>query len=182
MSIQLAVVISGIYWSLLLFKPDLILRAPEAGEWEPSSSSKAPDLIRIPLKLDIALHAAPGTTLLLDFFIFEQKYTKDYAQQGGAIVAALAGLWYSCWVEYCASVNGICKFNHCSVDSTTKLRSTSPIPIPDFQLIPYSCEYLCWRRDLCIPLLPGPELDAYMSLSSQCFLTPWCRCVYVRSL
>ena len=101
--LQLAVVISSVYWGLLLFKPDLILRAPEAGEWEPTSASEAPDLIRIPLQLDLALHAAPGTALFLDFFLFEQRYAKQYARQAGAVIAAASTLWYACWAEYCAA-------------------------------------------------------------------------------
>ena len=61
------------------------------------------------MELDLALHAIPGTTLVLDFFLFEEKYAKKQARLGGAAVAIAAGLWYSCWAEYCASFNGICE-------------------------------------------------------------------------
>ncbi|KIP08177.1 hypothetical protein PHLGIDRAFT_127207 [Phlebiopsis gigantea 11061_1 CR5-6] len=104
-SMPIAAAIATIYWGLLLFMPKLILRVPEAGEW--GSSSEAPDFIRIPLALDLSLHAVPGTALILDFFLFEKKYPKSQAQRGGAIVAIAASLWYSCWVEYCASYNGV---------------------------------------------------------------------------
>ncbi|GJE95192.1 FAR-17a/AIG1-like protein [Phanerochaete sordida] len=106
-AMPLATVISTIYWGLLLFMPHLILRAPEKGEWQPQvPSDDVPDLLRVPIKLDLALHAVPGTALILDFFLFEVKYAKHTARYGGAIVAAIASFWYSCWVEYCASYNG----------------------------------------------------------------------------
>lgn len=104
-------VIATIYWSLILLMPDLILRAPEVGEWEPTSARNAPALIRIPIKLDLSLHAIPSAALILDFFWLERKYTKSQAQRGGAVVTVLAAVWYGCWVEYCASYNGICKPN-----------------------------------------------------------------------
>lgn len=108
--IQLAATISTIYWGLLLFMPHLILRAPEEGEWQlATSTDDVPDLIRIPVQLDLALHAVPGTALMLDFFLFEVKYAKRTARYGGATVTALALVWYSCWVEYCASYNGLCE-------------------------------------------------------------------------
>lgn len=106
---QLAVVISSIYWTLLIFFPKLILRAPEPGELGPTSSDEVPELLRISRSLDLSLHAAPGTFLLLDFYLFELKYSKFHARYGGAAVAAVAGIWYACWVEYCASYNGTCK-------------------------------------------------------------------------
>lgn len=108
---QVAAAIATVYWSMVLFMPSLILRAPETGEWKSTSASEVPDLIRIPVKLDLALHAIPGTTLVLDFFLFERKYPKGQARLGGAAVALVAGLWYSCWAEYCASFNGICESN-----------------------------------------------------------------------
>ena len=118
--------------------PKLILRAPEVGEW--GASSEAPDLIRIPLSLDLSLHAVPGTALILDFFLFEKKYPKSQARRGGAIVAIAASLWYSCWVEYCASYNGICKSHiqpycpSCSLVSYSV--STVPYPFLTFNPLP----------------------------------------------
>lgn len=107
-AMPLAAVISTIYWGLLLFMPHLILRAPEQGEWQPNvPTDDVPDLMRVPIKLDLALHAVPGTALIMDFFLFEVKYSKKTARYGGALVALLATVWYSCWVEYCASHNGI---------------------------------------------------------------------------
>jgi hypothetical protein len=106
---QLAAVISSIYWTLLIFFPHLILRAPEPGELGPTSSSEAPDLIRIPFSLDLCLHAAPGVALLLDFYLFEKRYLKAQTRYGAAAVTALASVGYASWVEHCASYNKICE-------------------------------------------------------------------------
>ncbi|KAJ3558668.1 hypothetical protein NM688_g787 [Phlebia brevispora] len=107
-AMPLAAVISTIYWGLLLLMPSLILRPNNIEEYDPASTAKASDdLARIPLELDLALHAVPGTVLLIDFFLFERKYSKKYARYGGAAVATLAGIWYAWWVEYCASFNGV---------------------------------------------------------------------------
>ena len=106
---QVAAVISSIYWTLLIFVPHLILRPKSAEDLDMHSSGATDDLIRIPLSLDLALHAVPGTVLLLDFFLFERKYSKKHARYGGALVAVAAGSWYSWWAEYCAEYNGACK-------------------------------------------------------------------------
>lgn len=59
--------------------------------------------------MDLALHAAPAISLLLDFFLFEKKYSKNQASYGGFVVASLAGTGYGWWVEYCAKHNGTCE-------------------------------------------------------------------------
>lgn len=102
--------ISTIYWSLLLLFPSLILRPKSPEDLNPASSVKASDdLVRVPFYLDLALHAVPGTVLLLDFFLFERKYARKHARYGGAIVTVIASVWYGWWVEYCSSFNGSCK-------------------------------------------------------------------------
>jgi len=106
-AMPLAVVISSIYWTLLFASPHLILRKDESLDSEPSSSSAAPQFTRIPVEMDIALHAVPAISLLLDFFLLERKYTTKQAVYGGFIVAATSGLWYAWWVEECAKYNGI---------------------------------------------------------------------------
>ncbi|CAL1704918.1 unnamed protein product [Somion occarium] len=103
-ALPLSIVISSVYWGLLLFMPHLILR-PEASE--PSSSTEAPAFARIPLRIDLALHAAPGIALLIDFVFLEKKYSENQARYGGFSVAAFSGLLYSTWAEYCAKFNGI---------------------------------------------------------------------------
>ena len=69
-------------------------------------------LARIPIKLDFALHATPAFSLLLDFFLFEKSYDEDAANLGATVMAGLFGIWYSCWVEYCATFNGTCGTRH----------------------------------------------------------------------
>ncbi|THH26947.1 hypothetical protein EUX98_g7242 [Antrodiella citrinella] len=106
-AMPLAVVISTIYWTLLFVCPQLILREDESLDTEPSSSVEAPTFTRIPLQMDIALHAVPAISLLLDFFLLERKYSTKHAVYGGFIVAASSGIWYSWWVEECGKYNGI---------------------------------------------------------------------------
>ena len=106
---QLSVVVSTIYWTLLLFFPSLILQ-PIPGTPVPSSSEEAPAMARIPLSLDLALHAAPAISLLLDFFLFERSYGQRAAALGATAMCVVYCVWYGTWVEYCASKNnGWCK-------------------------------------------------------------------------
>lgn len=64
--------------------------------------------MRIPLGVDLALHAAPGIALVLDFFLFETKYTRHQVTRVAPLSAVLFGFWYVSWVEYCAIHNGRC--------------------------------------------------------------------------
>jgi len=92
-------VISLIYWTLVILCPQLILQAPHATEMSP--------LIRIPLSLDLALHATPALSILADFFLFESKYQQKDVQVGAPITAAAFTLWYGVWVEHCGKINGV---------------------------------------------------------------------------
>ncbi|KAK7693643.1 hypothetical protein QCA50_003212 [Cerrena zonata] len=106
-ALPLSIVISSVYWSLLLAFPELILRPEGSTGSEPSSSEAAPEPYRIPLQIDLALHAAPAISLFADFLLFEKKYSDKQAKIGGFVVAALSGIGYSWWAEYCAKHNGI---------------------------------------------------------------------------
>ncbi|KAI0807415.1 FAR-17a/AIG1-like protein [Fomes fomentarius] len=108
-ALPLAIVISVIYWTLLLAMPHLILPAdPNAATGaEPTASSAVPESQRLPLQTDLALHAAPAIALFIDFYFFQRKYPKNVSRYGAMILAAVLGTWYSCWVEYCASYNGM---------------------------------------------------------------------------
>ena len=108
LALPLAVVISSVYWPLMIFCSEMILM-PSPGVTEPTSSSAVPKLMRLPLTVDLALHAVPGISLLLDFIFFEKKYGGKELNFGAPLITALAGLWYTTWVEYCASYNGMCK-------------------------------------------------------------------------
>ncbi|KIJ34690.1 hypothetical protein M422DRAFT_70171 [Sphaerobolus stellatus SS14] len=104
-SLPIAVVISSIYWTLLLFFPSLILPPAPGHDSVASSSSEAPPLARIPLSMDLALHAVPAISLIFDFLVFQKPYDATDIKYTATILVALAGLWYSSWVEYCASYN-----------------------------------------------------------------------------
>ncbi|KAI8998487.1 FAR-17a/AIG1-like protein [Trametes punicea] len=104
-ALPVAIVISVVYWSLITFMPHMILLSdPEATV--PTSSSRVPGPARLPMRVDLAVHAAPAISMFIDFYFLEVKYPKKASIRGAILVAALFGSWYSCWVEYCASFNG----------------------------------------------------------------------------
>jgi len=101
-ALPLAVVISFIYWTLILLFPSLILQKDPNSQ--PSSSIDT--LMWVPLPVDLALHAVPGMALCADFMLLESKFSKNEARYGAPLVISLAAVWYVSWVEYCASFNG----------------------------------------------------------------------------
>ncbi|KAF8969985.1 FAR-17a/AIG1-like protein [Flammula alnicola] len=101
-AMPLSVVVSLIYWSLLLLFPKLII--PQVMS-ESSSSATAPVLFRLPLSVDLSLHAAPAVSLMLDFFLFEAKYNKRDVRVAAPIAVVAFALWYCIWVEYCGKMN-----------------------------------------------------------------------------
>ncbi|KAF8894566.1 FAR-17a/AIG1-like protein [Infundibulicybe gibba] len=111
MALPLAVVISSIYWTLLLLFPHLILQQ-DLPQSTPSASSNVPEPFRLPLSVDLALHAAPGLILLVDFVCFDTKYTTREVNRKAPVVTSLFSLWYVWWVERCGRLNGICKCVH----------------------------------------------------------------------
>ena len=79
---------------------------------EGAPSSAAPPPFRLDLSVDLALHAVPATTLLVDFIFFERRYSPREMKRDAPIMTFLMALWYGCWVEYCAKHNdGICKYH-----------------------------------------------------------------------
>ena len=102
---QLSIVISILYWSLLLFMPGLILQSFHE---EPPASPTMSDPFRVPFYLDLALHACPASFLLLDFFLFEKKYNKRDVSIASPAATIFFSLWYGIWVEYCGNRNGTC--------------------------------------------------------------------------
>lgn len=111
---QVAVVVTSVYWNLYLFAPEMILKPmpddmlPTPDEIVPSSAGP-PALQRIPLRIDLSLHAAPAVSLLLDFFLVERKYPRSQAVYGGVLACAIACVMYGSWVEHLAKFNGACK-------------------------------------------------------------------------
>ncbi|KAJ3502323.1 hypothetical protein NLJ89_g8942 [Agrocybe chaxingu] len=107
MAMPLAVVVSSIYWTLLLFFPALIIQKDLSGPSGavPSSSPDAAPEFRLPLSIDLALHAAPALSVILDFFVFERKYNKKEVEVGAPAAISLYALGYTLWVEHCAREN-----------------------------------------------------------------------------
>lgn len=85
--------VSVLYWSLMLLDPGLLNPAVAPGE-EP---------FRIPLKLDLALHAFPAILLWIDFLAFSPPLPR---RARPALIASLATASYCVWMEYCAAGNG----------------------------------------------------------------------------
>ncbi|WVQ77961.1 hypothetical protein IAT38_000042 [Cryptococcus sp. DSM 104549] len=107
-SLPVELVISSIYWGIILTVPHLMLPpAPDlASAPEPSSHGAEPDLFRIPLWMDLSMHALPAVSLLFDFFLLERKYPKPFSTYGAFALAAVFGSVYGVWVEHCAGING----------------------------------------------------------------------------
>ena len=98
-------VISLIYWPLMILFPHLIL--PPASD--SANATEIPPFVRIPLWIDLSLHATPALSILVDFFFFESKYRWKDVQVGAPMTTAAFALWYSLWVEHCGKINGACK-------------------------------------------------------------------------
>lgn len=104
--LQLTFVISSIYWTLILMFPRLIMWVgPPEGS---SIPTEIPEMWRIPLSMDLSLHAVPLIAVALDFLVFERKYTERQQRVHAPILTALYAVWYGAWVEWCASYNGTC--------------------------------------------------------------------------
>ncbi|OCF38345.1 hypothetical protein I317_07889 [Kwoniella heveanensis CBS 569] len=107
-SLPVELVISSIYWSIILLAPELMLPpAPDmASSPEPSSSGFEDGLFRIPLWMDMSMHLAPAVALIIDFFFLEKKFRPPASTIGAFLLAATFGTTYGLWVEHCASING----------------------------------------------------------------------------
>ena len=107
--LQVSIVVSSIYWTLLSVAPFLLL-AEDPGEATPSSSSETLALMRIPLNMDLALHAVPAVTLLIDFLVFERKHSAGAVRYGAPLAVVLSTVGYGSWAEHCAKyTDGVCE-------------------------------------------------------------------------
>ncbi|KAK0498892.1 FAR-17a/AIG1-like protein [Armillaria luteobubalina] len=95
-------VIVSVYWTLLLLFPSLILQKYVPSEL--TSSQDALPLARIPLSLDLAMHVVPGLSLVLDFLVFEKKYSQELVKLAVPVVLTCGGM-YSSWAERNAKLN-----------------------------------------------------------------------------
>ncbi|PPQ83341.1 hypothetical protein CVT25_003980 [Psilocybe cyanescens] len=105
MAMPLSVVISSIYWTLISLFPHLIIPQTASESTAPNSSSMSPEIFRIPIYIDLALHAVPCISLLVDFFFFEKKYNSQEVKIGAPTAAVGFSIWYVLWVEHCARMN-----------------------------------------------------------------------------
>ncbi|WRT66975.1 uncharacterized protein IL334_003940 [Kwoniella shivajii] len=107
-ALPIELVISSIYWSIILLSPELMLPPNPAlqNTQEPSASDNADPLFRIPLTMDLSMHLVPAVVLLLDFFVLEKKFKPPVSNYGSLLLAGAFGTAYSVWVEHCASING----------------------------------------------------------------------------
>ncbi|ORY25722.1 FAR-17a/AIG1-like protein [Naematelia encephala] len=107
-ALPVELVISSIYWPLVLLAPHLMFPPnPDlVSSPEPSSIPQADLLFRIPLWMDLSMHALPAAVLLLDFFALERRYTPPASTFGAPILAFTFGGAYANWIEHCASING----------------------------------------------------------------------------
>ncbi|KAF8231263.1 hypothetical protein L208DRAFT_71323 [Tricholoma matsutake] len=98
MALPLSVVVSSIYWTLILFCPTaVLLRTPH-----PTLDDSV--LYQPPLSVDLAIHACPVLALLTDFLLFETTYDRK-AMANAPYVISLFAVWYGTWVEHCAKNN-----------------------------------------------------------------------------
>ncbi|CAD6566640.1 MAG: hypothetical protein TREMPRED_002876 [Tremellales sp. Tagirdzhanova-0007] len=110
------IVVASIYWPLVLFAPSLMFPSKPVDSATEPSSQTADLLFRIPLWMDLSMHAVPALVLLLGksfhttvpryFFFVERRYTRPSSTVGAASLAVSFGTVYSLWVEYCATING----------------------------------------------------------------------------
>ncbi|WVR05049.1 hypothetical protein IAU60_002061 [Kwoniella sp. DSM 27419] len=108
-ALPVEIVISSIYWSIILIAPQLMLppRPDLQSAPEPASAEAVGDgLFRIPLWMDMSMHLLPAVALILDFFILEKKFHPPSSTIGALLLAASFGAGYSIWIEHCATING----------------------------------------------------------------------------
>lgn len=109
--LKLEVVVATIYWSLILFMPNLMAPTIQNATTEPTSASPPlPALFFIPLPIDLALHLSPVLALVLHFFLLEAKYSLRWVNHRAPVVAAVFATWYSGFAEWCALENKSCEY------------------------------------------------------------------------
>ena len=102
----LAIVVTALYWPMVLFAPSLMSSA----EMTTEDGKPAPFSVMFPLPLDIdlGLHAAPLAILLIDWLAFGHQYSKRESATFAPVAAVATGIAYGTWVEWCASANKTC--------------------------------------------------------------------------
>lgn len=101
--------VCSIYWSLRIFAPSLIflphtMRATASAESLGLAAGK--DLVIIPLSADLSMHAAPFIALMLDFFLYERKFSRRQMNRVAPVVTLAYGMIYGGMLEYLATCDG----------------------------------------------------------------------------
>ncbi|TFK77069.1 hypothetical protein BDN72DRAFT_754561 [Pluteus cervinus] len=106
LSMPLSITISSIYWTLMAVFPALLLPPTNVPPLDasPAGHEEVP-LLRIPLSIDLGLHAVPAIVLLVDFFAFETKYSRKAVMVESWILAGIYASFYASWAEFCATHN-----------------------------------------------------------------------------
>ncbi|KAF9453243.1 hypothetical protein P691DRAFT_801584 [Macrolepiota fuliginosa MF-IS2] len=102
LTLPLNAIISLIYWPLILLLPSVIL---QKATQLPGDSPSDATLFYLPLEMDLALHAVPATSLALDFFLFERKYSRHATRFLAPLLSLAYTAWYGWWVERCGAKN-----------------------------------------------------------------------------
>ncbi|KAG7442916.1 uncharacterized protein BT62DRAFT_954385 [Guyanagaster necrorhizus] len=90
-------VIASIYWTLIIFFPNLIkMKATADGAPIPF----------LPLSVDLSLHAVPGIALVADFLLLEKRYSRRTVAHYSIPTVVVCTAAYGAWAEWCASING----------------------------------------------------------------------------
>lgn len=64
--------------------------------------------MRVPLAIDLALHASPIVALVTEFYLFQTPFASRDVTYIAPIFLALSGMGYALWAEHCAKHNGQC--------------------------------------------------------------------------
>ncbi|KAK0554487.1 hypothetical protein OC846_001273 [Tilletia horrida] len=94
--------IAALYWTLLSISPDLLIM-PVKKEDPLNPGVFIEHSVRLPLWLDLRLHAFPGVLMLIDYYAFSPSWSKN---THALFVGGLPTLIYVSWATVCAHFNG----------------------------------------------------------------------------
>ncbi|KAK4058474.1 hypothetical protein OIO90_000635 [Microbotryomycetes sp. JL221] len=80
--------VSVLYWSMQFYDPKLL--------------TPPGTMFRIPLGLDLSIHALPALFLWIDFLVFSPRMSKSV---NPLLISSLGALAYTSWMEFAASKN-----------------------------------------------------------------------------
>ncbi|CAD6932650.1 unnamed protein product [Tilletia controversa] len=93
--------IAALYWTLLSISPDLLIMPSQTED--PLTGKIILTSIRLPIWLDLRLHAFPGVLMLIDYYFFSPAWSENTQ---ALVVGGAPTLVYIAWVTVCAHFNG----------------------------------------------------------------------------